>query len=143
VNNWLPNSAKHINKQERAAQTERIKLERDRATADQQKVLVKAEIEKEAAKHTKDRLQLLGEGEKLKLLEIAKGQKAKAAVIGKSATVQLAALEKAINGAVKNPDIVKVPTVLVNGSGAGGYEGAAAILRASNLIQAMKGVTAK
>jgi len=85
----------------------------------------------------------LGEGEKLKLLEIAKGQKAQAAVIGKSATVQLAALEKAINGAVKNPDIVKVPTVLVNGSGAGGYEGAAAILGASNLIQAMKGVTAK
>jgi hypothetical protein len=53
--------------------------------------------------------------------------------------MQLQALEKALDAAVKNPAIVKIPTVLVNGTGTG-YEGAAAVLGASNLIESMKGV---
>ena len=43
---------------------------------------------------------------------------------------------------LKNPDIVKVPTVLVNGTGTG-YEGAAAVLDASNLLETLKGLNAK
>jgi len=127
-------------KKEQDAQRERIKVERERATADQQETLVAAEIQKKAAEHTKERLRLLGEGEKLKLLEIAKGQEAQALVLGKEAALQLAALEKALEAAKQNDKIVKVPTVQVIGSQAGSFEGAAAILGSSNVIQALQGL---
>lgn len=82
------------------------------------------------------------EGEKLKLIEIAKGQQAQANVLGKERAMQLQALEKTLDAAVKNPSIVKIPTVLVNGTGTG-YEGAAAILGASNLLETLKGLKAQ
>ncbi len=129
-------------KKEQDAQRERIKVERERATADQQAQLVEAEIKKKAAEFTKEQLRLLGEGEKLKLLEIAKGQQAQAEVLGKNAALQLAALEKALEAAKQNDRIVKVPTVQVIGSEAGSFEGAAAILGSSNIIQAIQGVKA-
>ena len=69
----LATQLKETYEKEREAQRERIKVERERATADQQETLVRAEIEKAAAEHRKEQLRLLGEGEKLKLLEIAKG----------------------------------------------------------------------
>jgi len=121
-------------KKEQAAQSERIKVERDRATADQQQVLVKAEIEKQAAAFKKTRLQLEGEGEKLKLIEIARGQDAQVNVLGKQNTLQLQMLKEVLSVAKENPDIIKIPQVQVNGS-SGGFEGAAAILGASNLVQ--------
>ncbi len=124
-------------REEQAAQGERIKVERDRATADQQKILVKAEIEKQAAEHQKTRLKLEGEGEKLKLIEIAKGQKAQVDVLGEDRTLQLQMLKESLAIARDQPDIIKVPMVQVMGS-AGGFEGAAAILGASNLVQMMK-----
>jgi len=127
---------------EQQAQRQRIAVERERATADQQVQLVKAEIAKQAAKHRKRQLQLEGEGEKLKLIEIAKGQQAQANVLGKERAMQLQALEKTLNAAVQNPAIVKIPTVLVNSSGSS-YEGAAAILGASNLLETLKGLKAK
>ena len=127
---------------EQQAQKQRIAVERERATADQQGQLVKAEIAKQAAKHRKRQLQLEGEGEKLKLIEIAKGQQAQANVLGKERAMQLQALEKTLDAAIKNPAIVKVPTVLVNGTGTG-YEGAAAVLGASNLLETLKGLNAK
>jgi len=127
---------------EQQAQKQRIAVERERATADQQGQLVRAEIAKQAAKHRKRQLQLEGEGEKLKLIEIAKGQQAQANVLGKERAMQLQALEKTLDAAVKNPSIVKVPTVLVNGTGTG-YEGAAAVLGASNLLETLKGLDAK
>lgn len=127
-------------RKEQDAQRERIKVERERATADQQKELVAAEIRKKAAEFTKEQLRLLGEGEKLKLLEIAKGQEAQALVLGKDAALQLAALEKALAAAIENDRIVKVPTVQVVGGEAGSFEGAAAILGSSNIIQAMQGL---
>ncbi len=121
-------------KKEQAAQAERIKVERDRATADQQQILVRAEIEKLAAEHQKTRLKLEGEGEKLKLIEISKGQSAQVAVLGQDRTLQLQMLKDVLAVAEKTPDIIKIPTVNVNGSGTS-YEGAAAILGASNLVQ--------
>ncbi|MCK4865579.1 MAG: hypothetical protein KAT06_09120 [Gammaproteobacteria bacterium] len=126
---------------EQQAQKQRIAVERERATADQQGQLVKAEIAKQAAKHRKRQLQLEGEGEKLKLIEIAKGQQAQANVLGKERAMQLQALEKTLDAAIKNPAIVKVPTVLVNGTGTG-YAGAAAVLGASNLLETIKGLKA-
>ena len=135
----LANQLRQTYVKEQEAQKQRISVERERASADQQSTLVAAEIAKQAAAYKKLQLQLEGEGQKLKLTEIAKGQQAQADVLGKERAMQLQALEKALEAAVKNPEIVKVPTVLVNGSG-GGFEGAAAVLGASNLIETMKGL---
>ncbi len=130
----LAEQLKETYRKEQEAQSERIKVERDRATADQQKTLVRAEIEKEAAKHVKNRLKLEGEGEKLKLIEIAKGQKAQVNVLGQARTLQLQMLKEVLAVAKENPDIIKIPTVQVTGDSQG-FEGAAAILGASNLVQ--------
>ena len=135
----LANQLKQTYIKEQEAQKQRISVERERATADQQSTLVAAEIAKQAATHRKQQLQLEGEGEKLKLVEIAKGQQAQAEVLGKERAMQLQVLEKALAAAVTNPAIVKVPTVQVMGS-SGGYEGAAAVLGASNLIETMRGI---
>lgn len=72
---------------------------------------VAAEIAKQAASYKKSQLQLEGEGQKLKLTEIAKGQQARANVLGKERVMQLQALEKTLDAAVKNPALVKIPTV--------------------------------
>ncbi len=129
-------------KEEQEAQKERISVERERATADQQKILVAAEIAKKAASFRKDQLRLEGEGERLKLTEIARGQKEQADVLGKDRALQLQALTLALDAAVQNPAIVKVPTVMVSGQGSS-LEGAAAILGASTLVNGISGSTAK
>ncbi|RDH82635.1 MAG: hypothetical protein DIZ80_10155 [endosymbiont of Galathealinum brachiosum] len=124
---------------ERDAQKERIKVERERATANQQTKLVEAEIAEKAAVHHKNQLRLEGEGQKLKLIEIAKGQQAQAKVLGQERAMQLQALEKTLDAAIKNPSIVKVPHILVSGGGTS-LEGAAAILGASNLVKSTQGI---
>jgi hypothetical protein len=121
-------------KREKEAQDQRIETEKARATADQQPELVAAEIRVKIAEKDKMAAKLRGEGEKLMLTEIALGQKAQVAVLGEDKVMQLAVLDKVLNAATKNPDIVKIPQVLVSGTG-GGLEGAAAILGASNLVQ--------
>ncbi len=128
-------------KREKDAQDQRIETQKSRATADQQPELVAAEIRVKIAEKDKLAAKLEGEGQKLKLSEIAKGQKAQAAVLGKEKVMQLAILEKVLNAAVKNPDIVKIPQTLVTGS-SGGLEGAAAILGASNISKSVtRGMT--
>ena len=117
---------------EQIAQVQRIETEKARAVADQQPKLIEADIEKQAATFRKDAAKLLGEGEKLRLIEIAEGQKAQAAVLGENKVMQLAMLKEILEAAVKNPMIVKVPNVLVQGT-TPGFEGAAAVLGASNL----------
>jgi hypothetical protein len=52
--------------------------------------------------------------------------------------MQLAMLKAILEAAKENPQIVKVPNVLVQGA-AGGFEGAAAILGASNLTTGLSG----
>lgn len=124
--------------QEKLAQQERIEVERQKATADQQSTLVKAEIEKEAAKQRKETLALEGEGEKLKLIEIAEGEQARAEVLGASNAAQLAMLKEVLAAAMENPDIIKVPTVNVSSGSEGSLEGAAAVLGASNLVNMLR-----
>ncbi|MDJ0984196.1 MAG: SPFH domain-containing protein [Desulfobacterales bacterium] len=119
-------------KREREAQDQRIQTQKARATADQQPELVAAEIRVKIAEKDKLAAKLEGEGQKLKLIEIATGQKAQSTVLGQERVMQLAVLEKVLNAAVENPEIVKIPTTLVTGS-TGGFEGAAAILGASNI----------
>jgi len=125
--------------EEMKAQEERIKVARQRATANQQETLVKAEIAKEAAKHKKEQLRLEGEGEKLRQIEIAKGQEAQAAVLGKARTLQLQVLKAVLEVAAENPEIIKVPMVQVLGEETS-LEGAAAVLGASNFVQMMRSV---
>lgn len=119
-------------RQEKEAQEKRIETEKARAQADQQPTLIQAQIKKDAAKYEKDAMQKLGEGEKLRLMEIAAGQKAQVQVLGQDRVMQLAMLKEILEAAKANPEIVKVPNVLVRGA-TGGLEGAAAILGASNL----------
>ena len=132
--------------QEKLAQKQRISVEREKATANQQTTLVEAEIKKQAAEFTKQQQKLLGEGEKLRLIEVAKGQQAQANVLGKAETAKLKALEMSLEAASQNPEIVKIPqTQVLNYGGGSTLEGAAAILstapgilgRGSTLSQAV------
>ncbi len=132
----LAGQLKETFKREKEAQDQRIETEKARATADQQPELVAAEIRVKVAEKNKIASKLKGEGEKLQLKEIAEGQKAQVAVLGKERVMELAILDKILDAAVKNPDIVKVPRILVAGEGSS-LEGAAAILGASNLTQSM------
>ncbi len=125
-------------KREKEAQDQRILTQKARATADQQPELVAAEIRVKIAEKDKLAAKLEGEGEKLKLSEIAKGQKNQVMVLGEDRVMQLAVLEKVLDAAVANPDIVKIPQTLVTGS-TGGFEGAAAILGASNIASGIPG----
>lgn len=123
---------------EEAAQKKRVEVEMAIAEADQQQALMMAKIEKKAAQHRMEAKRLEGEGEKLKLQEIAKGQSAQVAVLGKEKTMQLAVIDKLLEAAIKNPDIVKVPRIQVqSGSGGGSLEGAFAILGDSSLTKGM------
>jgi len=92
----------------------------------------------QVANQTKTKLQLEGEGEKLRLTEIAAGQKAQTEVLDKDRVLQLALLKEVLAAARENPDIVKVPTVLVQGADAQGLTGAAAVLGASNIVQMLR-----
>jgi regulator of protease activity HflC (stomatin/prohibitin superfamily) len=121
--------------QEKLAQDERIQTEKARATADQQDELIRAEIAVQVAEQTKQKLQKEGEGEKLRLTQIAEGQEAQAKVLGQDRVLQLAMLKEILAAAKENPELVKVPTVLVQGAEAGGLSGAAAVLGASNIVQ--------
>ena len=123
---------------ERTAQEKRIAVEKSRATADQQGELVRAQIAVQVAEQEKEQRRLQGEGEKLRLTEIAKGQEAQTSVLGADRVYQLAVLDKVLNAAVTNPNIVKIPNVYVQGSG-GGFEGPAAILGASTLMHSITG----
>ena len=129
-------------KREKDAQDQRIKTQKARATANQQPELVAAEIRVKIAEKDKIAAKLQGEGEKLKLSEIAKGQRAQVAVLGQKRVMELAVLEKVLNAAITNPDIVKIPETLVTGS-TGGLEGAAAILGASNIAHGISPVMKK
>jgi hypothetical protein len=112
---------------EQQAQEERIKTEKARATAEQQPELVRAEIQVEVAKQDRAAAQLRGEGEKLRLQEIATGQQAQASVLGRELTYQLAMVKEVLAFIAANPEAVKVPSVLVEGGDAGSLPAAAAI----------------
>ncbi len=121
--------------QERQAQEQRILTEQSRATADQQDRLVTAQIGVQVEQQNKQASKLRGEGREAELTAIARGQQVQAEVLGEERVLQLEALTKVLEAATQNPDIVKVPSIMVQGT-ATGLEGFAAILGgASNLAQ--------
>jgi hypothetical protein len=116
---------------EKAAQIERVQTEKERSRADQQTRLMKSEIGITVANNNKLARTKEGEGEKAYLMAVARGQLAQANVLGKGRAFELAYIKEVLSAATNNPDIIKYPNILVMGQG--GFEGAAAILGASNL----------
>lgn len=119
-------------KQEKLAQIERVESEKERARADQQGDLMKSEIGIKVANNNAEAREKEGLGEKKYMEALAKGQEAQANVLGKDRTFELAYIKEVLAAVSKNPDLIKVPDVLVMGSESS-LEGAAAILGASNL----------
>lgn len=128
-------------RQERVAQDERVKTENARATANQQDNLVQAQIEFLRQQELKKAAQLAGEGEKLKLMEIATGQKSQVAVLGEERVVALRKyellIERIFNAIEKHPELLTaalsnvgklVPQTVIQTSGTGSLDGPAAIL---------------
>lgn len=127
----LATQLKKAYEQEKLAQDERVKTEKSRATADQQKQLVTQEINNKRAALKKTELEDLGIGEKLRLKEIAQGQEAQANVLGKENVMKITILKEVLATLANNPALltgIKLPTTVVFG---GGLEGPAAILKDS------------
>ena len=115
-------------KDERKAQRERIETERERATANEQSYLVKAQIEKQRKQQLADAAIEEGRGIKGKMLLTAEGQEAQAEVLGKDRVMQLQFLDRLLGYFDKHPEVLTemaknahkfVPQVQVN-SGEGG-----------------------
>ncbi|MBI4298286.1 MAG: hypothetical protein HY666_00810 [Chloroflexi bacterium] len=120
---------------EQRAQEQRVLTEQARATADQQDQLVAAQVGVQIEVQNKLASQLRGEGREAELTAIARGQDAQVKVLGQDRVLQLEALIKTLEAAIENPNIVKVPVIMVEGSSTG-MEGFAAILGgASNLAK--------
>ncbi len=115
--------------QEERTQQTRIEAENTAALADQQANLVAAELAVEIAALEAQAAQKLGEGERLRYLEIVE-------VLSEDGVLQLVLLEELLAAAQVNPDLIKVPMVYVTGD-AEGLAGQAAVLSAGNLLEFM------
>ncbi len=129
-------------KQEKIAQGERVNTEKERARADEQARLMKSQIGITVAENNAEARKKEGDGEKAYLEAVAKGQEAQANVLGREKAFELAYIKEVLNAATTNPEIIKIPRILVMGSGSS-LEGAAAILGASNLNMGMNNITTK
>jgi hypothetical protein len=119
--------------QETIAQEERVKTEQARATADQQRELVRAQIAVQVSERTMAERQNLGEAERRYLESLARGQEAQANVLGPSNALLLQALQQILATLREKPELIQlaprlVPQTLVTGGGTG-LEGIAAMLR--------------
>ncbi len=119
---------------EHLAQQKRIELEKTKASANEQATLAKAEVEQQVANKQIDTMKLRGRAEKLRLREVAQGQQAMVSVFGKDRVLKLTMLKEVLDAAKNNPEMVKVPTVLVQGE-SNGLNGPAAVLGASNILE--------
>jgi hypothetical protein len=114
--------------QEQIAQEQRQKTEQARATADQQRDLVTAQISVQTARLAQDRRQAEGHAERLFLEEQAAGQTAQAEVLGKDSVLRLQQLKLVLDLLAAHPEVIanlKLPQVYVGGAG---LEGPAAVL---------------
>jgi len=130
--------------QERGAQSERIKTEQTRATADQQDKLVEAQIEVQRSEQFAMARRNEGQGERDKLTLIAEGQKSQAEVLGQDRVAELRKFEFVVGRLLdffeNNPEVLTtalnnaqkfVPErvfTMGNGDGANSLTGAAGIL---------------
>jgi hypothetical protein len=119
--------------QETVAQEERVKTEQARATADQQRDLVRAQIAVQVSERAMAERQNLGEAERRYLEALARGQEAQAGVLGPGNALLLQALQQVLATLREKPELVGmagrlVPHTVVAGGGTG-LEGVAAMLR--------------
>ncbi len=130
--------------QERGAQSERIKTEQTRATADQQDKLVEAQIEVKRSEQFALARRNEGQGERDKLMLIAEGQKSQSAILGEDRVVELRKFEFVVGRLLDffdaNPEVLTsaltnaqkfVPErvfTLGAANGSGGLAGAAGVL---------------
>jgi len=138
----LANSLMATYKQEKTAQTERVETEKERARADEQSRLMKSQIGITVAENNANAREKAGAGEEKYMKAVARGQEAQANVLGKEKAFELAYIKEVLAAANENPNLIKYPNILVMGQG-GGFEGAAAILGASNLNMGMAGKQTK
>ena len=109
-------------REEKLAQDERVNSQKSRATADQQKDLVTAEIGVKVAEQFKVRREFEGEAEKTYLMQVAEGQKAQARVLGEDIVARLRAIELVLNALKDSPQLLtdlKLPATVVMGGGDG------------------------
>ena len=109
-------------REEKLAQDERVNSQKSRATADQQKDLVTAEIGVKVAEQFKVRREYEGEAEKTYLTQVAEGQKAQAQVLGEEVVARLRAIELILDALKDKPQILtdlKLPATVVMGGGDG------------------------
>ncbi len=126
--------------EEEKAQVQRQSLEAAEELANMQDQIVQAKQAEQIAKDKARAAKNEGEGERDKLKEIAKGERARVNTLGVEATLELAKekqrldfqliqFEMLMATLAKNPDLVKVPLVDASSKGgAAGQEGAAAVL---------------
>lgn len=117
-------------REEKLAQDERVKSQKSRATADQQKDLVTAEIGVQVSEQLKIRRNNEGEAEKSYLTQVADGQRAQAQVLGEEVVARLRVMEMIMGALKEKPQILtdlKLPTTFVMGGDSGDLNGAAAI----------------
>lgn len=128
----LASSLKDTYIEEQKAAEQRTSSEKAKAIANNQGVLVTADINAQAAARR-------GEGMRDEMIAIAAGQKAQREVVGAEFAVQLQMLDKFLNVAERVPEIVKVPLINVQSGNQSSGEGMAAILGgSSNLASMMK-----
>ncbi|MFN7114162.1 MAG: SPFH domain-containing protein [Alphaproteobacteria bacterium] len=109
-------------REEKLAQDERVNSQKSRATADQQKDLVTAEIGVKVAEQFKVRREFEGEAEKTYLTQVAEGQKAQAQVLGEDIVARLRAIELVLSALKESPQLLtdlKLPATVVMGGGDG------------------------
>ncbi len=132
--------------QEKSAQEARIEVEKKRAQANQQDVLMAAQIKEQAD-------EALGRGAKARLEAEAEGQRAQVNVLGADKTLELAKLrenyafqlslaKEMLPVLAAHPEMVKVSNVYVAGE-SNGLTGAAAVLGNSNFAQTFANVGGK
>ena len=113
---------------EQEAQVQRIAAENAKAQANQQPILVAAEIDLEASARRKQARENDGEGEKNFLIQVAAGQQAQTEVLGADRVLVLQIVDLVLKALRETPEISELipnPQVLV--IGAGGAENASAI----------------
>ena len=113
---------------EQEAQEQRIAAENAKAQADQQPILVAAEIDLAASERRKQARENDGEGEKNFLIQVAEGQRAQTEVLGADRVLVLQIVDLVLKALRETPeisDLIPDPQVLV--IGAGGAENASAI----------------
>jgi regulator of protease activity HflC (stomatin/prohibitin superfamily) len=102
--------------EEKKAFDAKVATAKAKAQAEQQPELVRAQIQRQAENENKEALRLKGQGERMYMEEIARGQKAMVSVYGADRSFKLKSMEEMGKLAEKSPEMFKAPEIYsVNG----------------------------